>query len=125
MRFSADVDAGLLSILPMEFIRDNGGVLPKEGNHAFVKKSGKFKVRLRFSGWNGKEDVSSVLSTKEGFYVGDPCYCWGQATNIPHEVWHKVLEDTDYFNGSGNFLACGTGGDGGFTVTATFFKEKE
>ena len=90
MRIKLSVDAGMVGILTAEFIKKNGGIIPKDRHHSrFLsgrRRKGIFYCTLESrSTWiEGKVAAEGPLKTDIGFYVGDPCYCWSGAGKRIH-----------------------------------------
>lgn len=113
------VDAGLVSLMPESFVKENGGAIDDCALRGGVIV-GPFATKKRVKARVGRTHVGSIKMAKvvpanERVYIGDPCYCfdktWGKV--LDKHIWpvidQKVKHQTCSFKS--------TGGDGSFSVS--------
>jgi len=106
------VDAGLIAVMDLEWVRKNGGEFDMLSQKLIEVPTGTFKFKISISAYKDVEE-SSEIETSGRVVVGDPCYSWTDNSG----GWNSVLRKTDFFEKKGRgYAPFSTGGDGDFLV---------
>lgn len=114
------VDAGNISILDLDYVKENGGVLPESRLRLSLnlKPGQKYRVAVQIPNtYNSEDPVEEEVEITVGpsgmIFIGDACYAWPD-----HDKWMAFLEKTEYLHSIDDKrgLSIDTGGDGEFNV---------
>lgn len=113
------VDAGLVSLMPESFIKENGGEIGDcalRGGVIVGPFANKKRVRARVGRtWVGTVKMAKVVPPGERVYIGDPCYCFDKGWDkvLSNHIWPTT--DTGKKHETCSFKQ--TGGDGSFSLS--------
>jgi len=126
------VDAGMLCIADVGYLKQHGATLEKYGDRYNIRRIinlpiGKYKITYKVRDcWVGSPEDTVEINCQSGqLLVGDPCY------NFPNivkgkDVWVEFLHEIDYGNNCNKFIhTINTGGDGGFDIRLEIVPIKE